>query len=212
MVKNPPANAGDTGSIPRSGKITHAAELSLWATTTEARAPESPGATAREATALRSPPTATETQRGEKRKVRVREEAGYFFPKTQELKSDDDITQPPEGAHFSLSTGRCTSPVLRLTAMRPPSLSSPGATASCVSWEHFCHRRNQVSTVGFFTTAFLLPTLPENSRSPKKKKKFPLWGQANHSQDLCSQVRAFGEAGFICYLLKFQNMVLTSTK
>ena len=52
--------------------------------------------------------------------MRVREEAGYFFPKTQELKSDDDITQPPEGAHFSLSTGRCTSPVLRLTAMRPP--------------------------------------------------------------------------------------------
>ena len=36
VVKNPPANAGDTGSIPWSGKIPHAAEqLSLCATTTE---------------------------------------------------------------------------------------------------------------------------------------------------------------------------------
>ena len=36
VVKNPPANAGDTGSKPRSGKIPHAAEqLSPCATTTE---------------------------------------------------------------------------------------------------------------------------------------------------------------------------------
>lgn len=37
----------------------------------------------------------------------------------------------------------------------------------------FLSRRNQVSAVGFFTTAFLLPTLPENSRSKKKKKNNP---------------------------------------
>ena len=30
----------------------------------------------------------------------------------------------------------------------------------------------------------------------KKKPTFPLCGQANHSQDLCSQVRAFSKAGF----------------
>ena len=36
VVKNPPANAGDTGSSPGPGKIPHAAEqLSLGATTTE---------------------------------------------------------------------------------------------------------------------------------------------------------------------------------
>ena len=36
VVKNPPANAGDTGSSPRSGKIPHATEqLSPYATTTE---------------------------------------------------------------------------------------------------------------------------------------------------------------------------------
>ena len=36
VVKNPPANAGDTGSKPWSGKIPHAAEqLSPCATTTE---------------------------------------------------------------------------------------------------------------------------------------------------------------------------------
>ena len=36
MVKNPPANAGDTGSSNWSGKIPHAAEqLSPCATTTE---------------------------------------------------------------------------------------------------------------------------------------------------------------------------------
>ena len=44
MVKNLPAKAGDTGSSPgpgRSQKIPHAAEqLSLRATTTEARAPK----------------------------------------------------------------------------------------------------------------------------------------------------------------------------
>ena len=37
VVKNPPANAGDMGSISWSGKIPHAAEqLSPCATTTEA--------------------------------------------------------------------------------------------------------------------------------------------------------------------------------
>ena len=36
VVKNPPANAGDTGSSPGSGRIPHAAEqLSPCATTTE---------------------------------------------------------------------------------------------------------------------------------------------------------------------------------
>ena len=36
VVKNPPANAGDTGFEPWSGKIPHAVEqLSLCATTTE---------------------------------------------------------------------------------------------------------------------------------------------------------------------------------
>ena len=36
VVKNPPANAGDTGSDPWSGKIPHAAkQLSPCATTTE---------------------------------------------------------------------------------------------------------------------------------------------------------------------------------
>ena len=36
MVKNPPANAGDTGSILGVGKIPHAeGQLSLCATTTE---------------------------------------------------------------------------------------------------------------------------------------------------------------------------------
>ena len=36
VVKNPPANAGDTGSSPGPGSISHAAEqLSLCATTTE---------------------------------------------------------------------------------------------------------------------------------------------------------------------------------
>ena len=40
MVKNLPANAGNKGSIPWSGKIPHAAEqLSPCATTTEARVP-----------------------------------------------------------------------------------------------------------------------------------------------------------------------------
>ena len=36
MVKNPPANAGDTGSIPDLGRFLHALEqLSLCATTAE---------------------------------------------------------------------------------------------------------------------------------------------------------------------------------
>ena len=40
MVKNPPANVGDTGSIPSLGMILHAAgQLSPRAATTEARAP-----------------------------------------------------------------------------------------------------------------------------------------------------------------------------
>ena len=40
-VKNLPANAGDTGLDPRSGKIPHGSEqLSLCTTTTEARVPE----------------------------------------------------------------------------------------------------------------------------------------------------------------------------
>ena len=40
VVKNPPANSGDTGFEPWSGKTPHAAEqLSPCATTTEAYAP-----------------------------------------------------------------------------------------------------------------------------------------------------------------------------
>ena len=40
VVKNPPANAGDTGSSPGRGRFPHATEqLRLCATTTEARAP-----------------------------------------------------------------------------------------------------------------------------------------------------------------------------
>ena len=52
MIKNPPASAGDTGSIPGPGRshmtmeqlsqcatTTEPALYSLWATTTEARAP-----------------------------------------------------------------------------------------------------------------------------------------------------------------------------
>ena len=36
VIKNPPANAGDLGSIPYLGTIPHAMEqLSLWATTRE---------------------------------------------------------------------------------------------------------------------------------------------------------------------------------
>ena len=41
VVKNSPANTGDTGLIPGPGRIPHAIEqLSLCATTTEARAPQ----------------------------------------------------------------------------------------------------------------------------------------------------------------------------
>ena len=41
VVKNSPANTGDTGLIPGPGRIPHAVEqLSLCATTTEARAPQ----------------------------------------------------------------------------------------------------------------------------------------------------------------------------
>lgn len=109
--------------------------------------------------------------------MRVGAEVGYCFPKNQELRSDDDITQPPEVAQFSLTRGRCSSPVLSLTAVQPPSLSPPGATASCVSSEHFSHRRNRLARLGFSQLLFLLPTLPENSRcappNQKKKKNFP---------------------------------------
>ena len=44
VVKNPPSNAGDTGSIPGQGsKISHAAgQLNLCATTTEKPAVKSP--------------------------------------------------------------------------------------------------------------------------------------------------------------------------
>ena len=54
MVKNLPANAGDMGSIPKSGKIPRAAEkLSPCATTAEP-ALQSRGATTTEAHAPRS--------------------------------------------------------------------------------------------------------------------------------------------------------------
>ena len=40
VIKNPPVKAGDTGSIPGSGKIPHAMkQLSPCATTTEAHLP-----------------------------------------------------------------------------------------------------------------------------------------------------------------------------
>ena len=68
VVKNPSANAGDTGSIPGLGRFPHAAEQlscaqephlpSTCAATTEACMPQSPCSTAREAAAMRSPHTA----------------------------------------------------------------------------------------------------------------------------------------------------------
>ena len=76
VVKNLPASAGGHRSDPRSGKIPHAAEQlsprttttepachnywSLCATTTEARAPRT-HAPQQEATAMRSPRTATKS-------------------------------------------------------------------------------------------------------------------------------------------------------
>ena len=66
MVKNPPANAGDTGSIPDLGRFLHALEqLSLCATTTEGRAPQSPCSSTREATAMRDPRTTTRENPGQ---------------------------------------------------------------------------------------------------------------------------------------------------
>ena len=65
VVKNPPANAGDTGSspgpgrshMPWSNKARVPQLLSLHATTTEARVPKA-RAPQREATTMRSPHTA----------------------------------------------------------------------------------------------------------------------------------------------------------
>ena len=58
MVKNLPADAGDTGPIPVSGKTPHAVEqLSLWATTTEACVLWSLCSATRDATAVRNPHT-----------------------------------------------------------------------------------------------------------------------------------------------------------
>ena len=55
VLKNLPANAGDTGLIPRLGKILHVAEqLSPHAPTTEAWAAQSLCSATREATAMRS--------------------------------------------------------------------------------------------------------------------------------------------------------------
>ena len=55
VVKNPSANAGDTGFILGPGKIPHASgQLSPSATTTEAHAPQSLCSQTRETTALRS--------------------------------------------------------------------------------------------------------------------------------------------------------------
>ena len=63
-VKNPPANAGDTGPIPGLvGKIPRALrQLGLYTTTTE------PMHSTREATTTRSPCTATKTKRSQKLK------------------------------------------------------------------------------------------------------------------------------------------------
>ena len=67
VIKSPPANAGDTGSIPGLGRV-HMPWgnstcttwlLSPWATTTEVHAPSSPCSATREATVMRSPHTAT---------------------------------------------------------------------------------------------------------------------------------------------------------
>ena len=72
MIKNPPANARDTGSVPGPGRLPQAEEkLSLCTRTTEpvlqspgaaateASVPESPCSATREATAVRSPTTTT---------------------------------------------------------------------------------------------------------------------------------------------------------
>ena len=64
VVKNPPANAGDIGSIlcPES-KIPHATgKLSPRATTTDAHVSHSPCSATRETTAMRRPSTTTRVQ------------------------------------------------------------------------------------------------------------------------------------------------------
>ena len=60
VVKNPSANAGDTGSSPRRRRSPMLQQLSPCATTTE-RALYSPCSARREATAMRSPRTATKS-------------------------------------------------------------------------------------------------------------------------------------------------------
>ena len=83
-------------------------------------------------------------------------------------------------------------------AHRPPSLSSPGATTSCVSSEHFSPEETRLARSVFSQLPFCCQHCQRILDQKKKKKQptFPLWGQASHSQDLCSQVRAFSEAGF----------------
>ena len=64
VVKTPPASAGDTGSSPglgRSHMLVAAEQLSPCVTTTEARAPRACAPQQREATAMRSPHTATKS-------------------------------------------------------------------------------------------------------------------------------------------------------
>ena len=62
----------------------------------------------------------------------------------------------------------------------------------------FLSRRNQLSAVGFSTTAFLLPTLPENSRSKKKKKKphFPYEVKQITPRTCALKSEPLSEAGF----------------
>ena len=57
VVKNPPANAGDSGSIPGPGRF-QMEQLSPHATATEAHAIQSLSTTTREATTVRGPHTA----------------------------------------------------------------------------------------------------------------------------------------------------------
>ena len=72
MIKNPPANAGDTGSVPGPGRFPQAEEKlspcartrepvlqSLGAAAAEASVPEGPCSATGEATAMRSPSTPT---------------------------------------------------------------------------------------------------------------------------------------------------------
>ena len=59
MVKNPPANAGDTGSVPGPGRFTQAEEKLSPCTITTAPVLQSPGAAATEASEPESPVSAT---------------------------------------------------------------------------------------------------------------------------------------------------------